>query len=394
MVIAAAAAGRLLVTGPSALPQQLTAVLGFLTSLSGVLAFAFVIARGLLWSAPVLARLHVRTDDNPLGEISGIVGHLRRWSPREGAAQGLADWGLALWLAVTVSAALWWRPGITLWRQLPHDMREHIVRIAAILLIVGAPLIVLRRRRRARPSPTKTAARWRARSATWWRTQAIGLVTRLRHRPVGITILVGAATAAGWLSLPLLSDAGDWWIGNTDPTTRSWILAAAAGVASYIAFLATTATRPRRMVLLVIDDLDRCNSDRVVRLLETVHTVLRERSAPRWLRRWREPARFAVIVSASGHWVQNLSPTTKCSTAKHPTTPSTTSARTSSTRSSITPCWCRISARNRPKTSSTSSPGAATTRQRLGHHASSGPYRTASPPTPVIAADPPKTSPS
>ena len=194
---------------------------------------------------------------------------------------------------------------------------------------------------------------------------------------------------------PLLSDAGDLVDRKHRSDNAVLDLAAAAGVASYIAFLATTATRPRRMVLLVIDDLDRCNSDRVVRLLETVHTVLRERSAPRWLRRWRKPARFAVIVSASGHWVRDAF--TKHYEVFDRETPDDAVHDLGADflhkifdHSVLVP----ISARNRPKTSSTSSPGAATTRQRLGHHASSGPYRTASPPTPVIAADPPKTFPS
>jgi len=59
------------------------------------------------------------------------------------------------------------------------------------------------------------------------------------------------------------------------------------------------------MLLLVIDDLDRCNGDRVVALLETLQTLLRERAAPRRLRRWRRPAPLGVIVPASGRWVRD-----------------------------------------------------------------------------------------
>ncbi|MEU6021856.1 P-loop NTPase fold protein [Micromonospora sp. NPDC047134] len=309
VVIAAAAAGRWLVAGSGGLPQQMTAVLGLLTSASGILAFVFVITRGLLWSAPVLARLHVRTDDNPLGEISSIVGHLRRWSPRENTPQALADWALTVWLVVTVAGALWWKPSITQWRALPHDTREHLTRTAAILAIAGASLLALRLRRRPRTPPVKTRSSWRAQFISWWRTKPSWWrtrpLTRLRHRLMTLLVVAVASTVVAWVSWPLLSDGVDWWSVNVDPTTRAWILAAAAGIIAYIAFLAGTVTRPRRMVLLVIDDLDRCDGDRVVRLLETVHTVLRERSAPRWLRGWREPARFAVVVSASGHWIRD-----------------------------------------------------------------------------------------
>ncbi|HEU5157177.1 MAG TPA: P-loop NTPase fold protein [Streptosporangiaceae bacterium] len=59
----------------------------------------------------------------------------------------------------------------------------------------------------------------------------------------------------------------------------------------------------RRPILLVIDDLDRCPPDRVVKLLETVHTILRQPPA-RGRPRRREPARLFVLVLADGHWVR------------------------------------------------------------------------------------------
>jgi hypothetical protein len=60
--------------------------------------------------------------------------------------------------------------------------------------------------------------------------------------------------------------------------------------------------RPRRRsILLVIDDLDRCSAERVVKILETVHTILRH---PPVRRRGRQPARLFVLVLADGGWVR------------------------------------------------------------------------------------------
>ncbi|MGH8940590.1 MAG: P-loop NTPase fold protein, partial [Actinomycetes bacterium] len=59
----------------------------------------------------------------------------------------------------------------------------------------------------------------------------------------------------------------------------------------------------RRPILLVIDDLDRCPAERVVKILETVHTILRHPPA-RGRPRRREPARLFVLVLADGRWVR------------------------------------------------------------------------------------------
>ncbi|HET9257529.1 MAG TPA: P-loop NTPase fold protein, partial [Pseudonocardiaceae bacterium] len=59
----------------------------------------------------------------------------------------------------------------------------------------------------------------------------------------------------------------------------------------------------RRPILLVIDDLDRCPAERVVKILETVHTILRQPPAHSRPRR-PEPARLFVLVLADGRWIR------------------------------------------------------------------------------------------
>ena len=233
--VALLSVGALVLVGPwlvsnPGVPQQLDPVLKLLTNIAGVLAIVFVVTRGLFWAAPVLGRLHARTNDNPLGEISGIVGHLRRWSPREGVHQRLADWLLAGGLIFSTCLAVWWKP--------------------------------------------LTQASQRA--VAYW------------HVP--------PATAAGISRL--------WALPVDDRWRWFWALITLASLGSYLIYLLVNRNRPRRMVLLIIDDLDRCAADRVVRLLEAIHTLLRERAAPRRFPVWRQPAKFGVLVLANGAWIR------------------------------------------------------------------------------------------
>jgi len=60
----------------------------------------------------------------------------------------------------------------------------------------------------------------------------------------------------------------------------------------------------RRPVLLIVDDLDRCAAERVVRLMETIHTLLRKPAKPLRLGLWRAQAPLIVLVLADGRWVR------------------------------------------------------------------------------------------
>jgi WD40 repeat protein len=313
-------AGRWLVSNPG-VPQQLEAVLKLLTNITGVLAIVFIVARGLFWAAPVLGRLHALTDDNPLGEISGIVGHLRRWLPREGAHQRLADWLLAGWLLFSVCLAVWWKPLIrgskhaaAYWHALPATTQTSAVKAFIALAVAIGGVILLgvlwgllsrfgesgrkHRRRRKKPSTSRYVSPPRLTRRDVIRLIA-SVVTLLVLGLIGwilIAWLVWPALAAGISRLWALPVDDRWrWI---------WAFVTLAGLGGYLIFLLVIRHRPRRMVLLIIDDLDRCAADRVVRLLEAIHTLLRERAAPRRFPVWRRPAKFGVLVLANGAWIR------------------------------------------------------------------------------------------
>ena len=62
--------------------------------------------------------------------------------------------------------------------------------------------------------------------------------------------------------------------------------------------------KPRVPVLLIIDDLDRCEAERVVKLMQTIHTGFRESHEPRRWSNLRRPAPLVVLVLADGRWVR------------------------------------------------------------------------------------------
>jgi len=312
--------GRWLVSNPG-VPQQLDAVLKLLTNIAGVLAIVFIVTRGLFWAAPVLGRLHARTDDNPLGEISGIVGHLRRWLPRDGAHQRLADWLLAGWLVLSVCLAVWWKPLIggsqhaaAYWHALPATTQTSAVKAFIALAVAIGGVILLgvlwgwlsrlgesgrkHRRRRKKPSTSRYVSPPRLTRRDVIRLIA-SVVTLLVLGLIGWVLI-------GWLVWPALAPGISrlWALPVDDQWRWIWAFVTLAGLGGYLIFLLVIRNRPRRMVLLIIDDLDRCAADRVVRLLEAVHTLLRERAAPRRFPVWRQPAKFGVLVLANGAWIR------------------------------------------------------------------------------------------
>jgi hypothetical protein len=95
-------------------------VLGLITS---ALALTFLLARSLFWYSPSLGSLHLRFEENPLGEVARIVRLWRRWAPRRTGNQDFADYSLFFWTTGLVTcrfvphgripnrSSLPWRPG-------------------------------------------------------------------------------------------------------------------------------------------------------------------------------------------------------------------------------------------------------------------------------------------
>jgi WD40 repeat protein len=332
--------GLLLARSAGVWSGDVAAVGGTLTALAAVAAAGLAAGRVLFWSAPAFGRLHLRAEDNPLGEIAAVVAWLRRWSPRPIRRQRGADTAFAL----VLFAALAWLTAVYVTdptaRGSPSGaagwIADHAIPIAAgavgAVLATGAwhPRRPSRpvddasdglqgQPRARRPILTRlvpSRVRRRARAA-------VGMLTRLRPRgrpaSPGRPRSRGAASPALRLALRLAAGAtaaGVVFLVSTTPTPASLRLpghqhpeAWAAGfiAAAALAHLALTAVgrrHPRRPLLLILDDLDRCAADRVVKLLETVHTLLREPCRPRAFAGWRQPAPLIVVVLADGRWVR------------------------------------------------------------------------------------------
>ncbi|MGH3978553.1 MAG: P-loop NTPase fold protein, partial [Pseudonocardiaceae bacterium] len=270
-----------------------------LTTAATVATLGLALGRVLFWASPAFGRLHQRADDNPLGEIAAIVASLRRWSPRGVRGHRVADTLLALTVSATVTGYLLavqrdpaTRSGaLAEWRWIgAHGIGLGAAAIAA-LLVIGCwqPAPVSHPAAAAvapRPQPTSPRSRIASR---------ILRATLLAVVAAGVYAVFSPGLATRWLP-PLRTiqqHPGGWAVGVV-----------LSSVMLYALWTALRRRQPRRPVLLVIDDLDRCSAERVVKLMETVHTLLREPAETLLLRGWRRPAPLIVLVLADGRWVR------------------------------------------------------------------------------------------
>ena len=276
-----------------------------LTTVVTLATLGLALGRVLFWASPAFGRLHQRADDNPLGEIAATVASLRRWSPRGIRGHRIADTLLGLTVSATVTGyllALLRDPAIrsealTELRWIgAHGIGLSTAAIAA-LLVVGCWQRAPARHPAPKPPPParKPAPRLRLASVS---SRIAGRLLRVGLPAVavaGVVVAFSPGLATRWLpSLPMIQrHPGAWAVG---------VVFGCAVL--YALWTALRRCQPRRPILLVIDDLDRCSAERVVKLMETVHTLLREPAETRLLPRWRQPAPLIVLALADGRWVR------------------------------------------------------------------------------------------
>jgi outer membrane protein assembly factor BamB len=261
-----------------------------LAALGAACALALAAGVVLCWSASTFGKLGAATLKESPGELAAGVARLRRWTPRRTASQRLADtvFGLAVLLVLSFATALVTSNALA--RESTALGLRWVAGNAFPLLIaaVGAALV---------------AGLWD------WSADGVGRLsargpTQSADSPAGPRVTVIAVTAM------VLFVA--FAVRTPDPVLRlvsvhpeAWTAVLLLGTCiGYALWTASVTTTPRRPVLLVIDNLDRCSADRVVGVLEAVHTMLRATAAPRVLRRWRAPAPLVVFVAADGRWLR------------------------------------------------------------------------------------------
>ncbi|MGH4014444.1 MAG: P-loop NTPase fold protein [Pseudonocardiaceae bacterium] len=296
-----------------------------LTALAALATLGLALGRVLFWASPAFGRLHQRADDNPLGEIAATVAALRRWSPRGIRGHRIADTLFALTIGATVMAYLLalvrdsgMRPGaVAELRWIGAHSFGLGAAVLAALLVVGCWQRVSGRHPAAasnppvpkpapRPQPVGLGGRIAARlsrmaplrvTLRWLALLRVALlrVLLLAVAAAGVYLAFSPGLVTQWLPLPSMI--------QRHPTV--WAVSVVLGCAVlYTLWTASRRRQPRRPILLVIDDLDRCSAERVVKLLETVHTLLREPAGTRLLPHWRRPASLIVLVLADGRWVR------------------------------------------------------------------------------------------
>lgn len=101
VVVTTVVAGTMLLrrSAPAQVEETLTTLAGTLTAVTALVAAAAVATRSLFWTSPVLGQMHMRSENNPLGEVADLVRSVRRWSPRTGPRS--ADHRTFGWFAAT-----------------------------------------------------------------------------------------------------------------------------------------------------------------------------------------------------------------------------------------------------------------------------------------------------
>ena len=232
------------------------------TALSAIIALSTTFSRVLFWSSSAFGRLHLRTEENPLGAVIALIGWLRRWSPRLATAQRRADSATGL-LAVLLTA--WLAVGIIL-------------------------------------SPDGTG-RWPEQSAAvGGATAAFGCVVWLIVRHYRLMRLLQAVAIGGAVAAAFLVCAVriPHWVSLWEPS----VLLTALAVGHIAWSIRLAKSHARRPLLLVVDELDRCEADRVAQLLRSVHTLMRAPARTRFLSHWRSPAPLLILVLADGEWLR------------------------------------------------------------------------------------------
>lgn len=288
---------------PAQLNQTLSILQTFLTAATALFAVAAVVTRSLFWASPALGRLHLTADDNPLGEVADMVTSLRRWSPRTGSIPFVETAFFILWIIVGTIAGrrMYSRPELVfprvewlVWVQ-SHPIAVPVAVATALTVGLAAPTAVRSASRENRRSTRRNVGRSTARalgpSSHWY--------ARRSWRVISAIVIGSIVGFAGAAEIP-------------DTTGPAWLplfglgAIGIAGIGAQLIYIRSSWCGSRRPIVLVMDELDRCSVPTVVAYLETVHTLLRERSpGPSFMRNgWRDPAPLVVLVLADGRWVR------------------------------------------------------------------------------------------
>lgn len=286
--------------------QQMSEVSGVVTALTAVTAVGLSAGRVLFWTSSAFGKLYVKSDENPLGNIAKIIDRLRRWTPRQGRAHRIADTlaGLGGFVTLILTARLIFQSEAS--RSSAATVKDWLLDrwIPLVLVATAIAVVATSWHRRSVPATTSAGDEGTTSSDTGdHRTRIDRIAQAIRRREwlgaltkVTLAIVSGAPVWAAW-EVPFPA-----WV-LEHPVTSAALLVVVV-IAAHAAWTLAGVRRSRRPVILVIDDLDRCSADRAVKLLETIHTLLRPRTPARVLPRWRVPAPLIVLVLADGRWVR------------------------------------------------------------------------------------------
>lgn len=257
---------------------DLAALGTFLTVATGAAAAALGLARAFIWAAPAVGKLYLSAEGDPMREVNRIVSQLLRRSPRawrrpnpivRAIVVGVA-WSCTLWAALTLGTILPASSVSLRWATIGPD-----VWIPACGGLLATFLIALD----LQPTLVRPTARDRWVAPALWGAVVILLIVSSRLAALNATALV---RHGGLISLLL----------GAAPTL--------VGLAVAIWLSRKERDVPRRPVLLVIDDLDRCSADQVYDYLESLHAIAHNGTV-----RSENGAQLLALVVSDGRWIRS-----------------------------------------------------------------------------------------
>jgi serine/threonine protein kinase len=247
--------------------SNLTVASGVLTLATGAAALALGLGRAFVWAAPAIGRLYLSTESDPMGEVNRIVSDLRRWSPRRFEVHTATIRGALI-------CAAWSLTSLAVLLPQSRAIMEPLWISAAGGLLAGL-LSLLAGRPQTGPKKWGDALR----ASVLWGIPVVGLV-------LSVTFLGSFAT-----SILRVTGAGGYLLVMTP---------AVIGLGGYFWELRRVLRSPRRPVLLVIDDLDRCSVDQVYDYLETLHAIAQHGDRSHGRR-----AQILAVAISDGRWIRS-----------------------------------------------------------------------------------------
>lgn len=278
-----------------------------IASLTTIGAVALVFFQVMFWSAPAFGKLGVRSSDEGFDAAAREIRRIRFWAPTRGRYQFWSDYSLSVLLFVSVHLVAY-LPNVhppALIRPGPVALLVWAVGLSLLVLLI---IVVLRVNRSmsisVRNNPTSRGFADEPLLGVevvdlplWLRTAIMQKIIPTLAVLLLVVLVLLRPERLSASALIVFAILETFFVASG----AYLVLSRMAGRRRARAF--------KRPLLLVVDDLDRCSSDRVVEVLEMVHTLVKADLKQDRLQRAADPYKslspLVTIIVADSRWIKS-----------------------------------------------------------------------------------------